>query len=180
MAHIVPEGDVVGVEIIAVGPLHAFAQMEGPDSVVIIILVALDDVGIIAAVGVAADDGFQRGAGEIPGAAAAYQIDGAAVGADRKLSAGGILRGDENVIRDGQTILNLAVSSQRSNGGCFGVGCGSLCCKGRRGQNQHQSQKQSGEFLHCCIPPNVCLPFRKRFLRHRHTDEMNRRMVKFV
>ena len=176
VAHVVPEGDVIGVEVIAVGPLHALSEVEGPDSVVFVVLVVLDDVGVVGAVGVTTDDGLQSGSGQIPGAATALDVDGAAIGTDLQSSAGSVDQRHENVVLDGQAVLNglgdthhigdvggLSVGNDGlSDDGFGGSGvlslslsglsgrggrsCGSAA--GSHGKDHCQSQKHSQKLLH--------------------------------
>ena len=188
MAHVVPEGDIICVEVIAVRPLHAFSQVESPNSVIFVVLIGLDHVGNIGTIGVTTNDGFQRGSGKIPGTAAANQIDDAAVSTDLKLSTGGIILRYENVFLYGQTILHVSVSTQISDVGCFGVACsrGFRCrcisggfrgfgCRrigsryvilsattGNQRQNHYQSQKQSNKLLHFGFPPIFCYYIQKQ------------------
>ena len=136
----IEEAHVFGGEGSAVGPLHAFAQINGVDGGVLVHVVALGHVGLEGAVGVDADERFFSGLAGAPLGVALQQGQRAAVLTDL----GHFF--DHHVSGNGQAIGHsgqiLAVQVGGLGVSSFGGG------KAHQGQHHCQGQDQGQDFLH--------------------------------
>ena len=169
---------------LAVGPLHAFPQMNGVDGVVVADIIALGHVGLHGAGGVETEQAFLDGLAGVPVAAAGGTLQLTAVDADLQGIAGSVHGLHHHVVGYGQTVLHLAVGAgggeegslgepghlHLNRGGGLGGGLGGSLGLGGRGsggpgagghgaQAQNQCHNQRDPLFHILhdFPPNSFL-----------------------
>ena len=144
-AHVVEEPHAVfSGEGFAVGPLHAFTQVDGVDSGVLVDVKALGDVGLHGAVGLEAEQAFLNGLASVPVAGVGRALQLAAVGADGQVV---------SVFHHGFHGHTLGHGGQALTGPIGGFGVGGFSRGGDHAQNHEQRQSQGDEFLHNWVPP---------------------------
>ena len=111
MAHIIPESDVIGIEILAVGPFHALSEMKSPYGILVVVLKLLDDIRIVGTVGIVADNALQNRPGQAPAAACAAKVDDAAVSTDLQSVSGCILGINEHIVLNRNALLHCGQGS---------------------------------------------------------------------
>ena len=185
---------VLSGERLAVGPLHALAQINGVDGVVIVDIIALGHVGLNGAGGVETEQAFLDGLAGVPVAAAGGTLQLTAVNADFQGVAGSVHGLDHHVVRHGQTVLHLAVGTGGSEEGSLGEhhflfhrsgglggsgglhrrlgfggsgGGGGSGASGHGAQAQNQCQNQRDPLFHILhvFPPNSLIVFGRVFVQ---------------
>ena len=198
---VVIEGNVVGGEGLAVGPLHAFAQIDGVNKAVVTDIIALGNVGSDTAVLGQPEQGFLREGAEVPLAAVVPAQGAAELGILRSLvglhhdvrrhrqtltELGNLPRFDHfgqhggffDNFRFRSSFLDRFTALWLIGGGRFRRGPTGASCQHGQEHNQCQDQRHGflqlhSSFLHSFFGlSNICLGFSRRQLLTAGADQV--------